>query len=54
MTHSDALKRLALCRELQKDEMQVVVAAEIVDALLAPRSACEDCCEPPVSREGEG
>jgi hypothetical protein len=31
----DALKRLAACRRLQPDALQVIVAAEIVDALLS-------------------
>ena len=34
MSHADAMKRLRGCRELQPDAMQVIVAAEIVDALL--------------------
>ena len=36
MSHADAMKRLRGCRELQPDAMQVIVAAEIVDALLDP------------------
>lgn len=34
MNHTDALTRLAACRANQPDAMQVVVASEIVDALL--------------------
>ena len=43
MTHADAMKRLRGCRELQPDAMQVIVAAEIVDALLSEPEACERC-----------
>lgn len=48
MTFEDAMKRLAGCRALQPDELQVIVAADIVDALLAssepePNAECPDC-----------
>lgn len=44
MTREDALKRLARCRALQPDELTVSVAADIVDALLAPkRERCGSC-----------
>ena len=35
MNRSDAWSRLAQCRRLQPDVMQVLVSADIVDALLA-------------------
>lgn len=34
MTYADALKRLRQCRNNQPDAMQILVAAEIVTALL--------------------
>jgi hypothetical protein len=36
MTHADAMKRLAGCRAAQPGLGQILVASEVVDALLAP------------------
>lgn len=44
ISRADALKRLAQCRELQKDQPTLTVAADIVDALLL----CEFCKGRPV------
>lgn len=41
MTRSDALKRLRQCRDNQPDAMQILVAAEIVDALIS--TPCDRC-----------
>jgi len=37
MTHADAMARLAGCRRLQPTTMQVLVSADVVEALLAAK-----------------
>lgn len=38
MNRSDAWERFAQCRRLQPDALQVLVSADIVDALLEPQT----------------
>lgn len=41
MTRKDAQDRLAQCRALQPNQMQIIVAADIIDALIGCPS-CDD------------